>query len=355
MCPDKKRWQRLLENTKTQAALVLSHSNRFYFSGFDSSSGALLITPEKPYLIVDFRYYFAASANTEGFSPVLSERSNLISAGELAARHGIKSLAYEEGYVTVSAFDDLRKIFPDAELVRASKHMTAMRMKKDERELRSIRAAQELADKTFSHILNLIRPGVKERELALETEHYMRKMGAQKAAFDTIAVSGPNTAKPHGVATDRVVKSGDFVTLDFGCMVDGYCSDMTRTVAVGYADERMKKVYQTVLDAQLTALAGIRAGMTGAQVDALARDFIENAGYAGCFGHGLGHGVGIDVHEAPQFSPSCTEPVEKNAVMTVEPGIYIKDQFGVRIEDMVVLADDGCEILTNSPKELIIV
>lgn len=352
---DKKRWQRLLENTGTQAALVLSPSNRFYFSGFESSAGALLITTEMPYLIVDFRYHTAASANTEGFLPVMSERSNLITAGELAARHGIKSLAYEEDFVTISAFDALRKAFPDAELMRASKHMAAMRMQKDEREIRSIRAAQELADKTFSHVLGLIRPGMTERELALETEYYMRKIGAQKPAFDTIAVSGPNTAKPHGVATGRAIQNGDFVTLDFGCMVDGYRSDMTRTVAVGYADERMKSVYQTVLDAQLAALAGIRAGMNGAEADALARDLIEKAGYAGCFGHGLGHGVGIDIHEEPRFSPFYNDPVGKNTVMTVEPGIYIKDEFGVRIEDMVVLTDDGYENLTRSPKELIII
>lgn len=349
-----KRWQRLLQDIDAQGALVLSESNRFYLSGFASSAGAVLITREKAYLIVDFRYYFAAASNSEGLTPVLSEHSSLASAGEIAVRHGIESLAYEEDFVTVSGLDDLRKAFPNAKLVRASKHITALRMQKDQTELSRIRAAQALTDKAFTHILGYIRPGISECEIALETEYFMRREGAQKSAFDTIAVSGPNTANPHGVPTDRRVRPGDFVTLDFGCVVEGYCSDMTRTVAVGHATRRMRDVYRTVAEAQQKALSGISAGKTGMEIDALARDHIGNAGYGDCFGHGLGHGVGIEVHEQPRFSPLYTLPVTEGAVMTVEPGIYLRDEFGVRIEDMVVVTKTGCDNLTRSPKELIV-
>jgi len=229
------------------------------------------------------------------------------------------------------------------------------RMVKDDNELGLLRRAEQIGDEAFDHILTILKPGITEREISLELEFFMKKQGASKLSFDTIVASGPNSSMPHAQVTDRVVQNGDFVTMDFGCVYKGYCSDMTRTVAVGTPTDEMKKVYQIVLDANLRAMDGIKAGVKCSDIDALARGYISDKGYGDYFGHGLGHSVGLQIHEEPRFSPKCDVITEENMVITDEPGIYLPGKFGVRIEDLVVVRKDGYERLSKSPKELIII
>ena len=230
-----------------------------------------------------------------------------------------------------------------------------MRSIKDSEELKNICAAQALTDATFDYALNCIKPGISERELMLDMEFFMRKNGSEGTAFDFIVVSGKNSSLPHGVPTDKKIEIGDFVTMDFGAVVNGYRSDMTRTVGVGSITKEQKTVYDTVLKAQKAAIDYIKSGVKCCDADKVARDIIDLAGYKGCFGHSLGHSVGIEIHESPNCSPKCEKILLPGMIMTVEPGIYIEDKFGVRIEDMVQVREDGCINLTKSRKELIII
>jgi Xaa-Pro aminopeptidase len=224
---------------------------------------------------------------------------------------------------------------------------------KTEKELEKMAKAADIADQAFHHIIGYIRPGVTERAVALELEIYMKKLGASALSFETIAASGVRSSMPHGIATDKIIEDGDFLTLDFGCVYDGYCSDMTRTVVVGKATQKQKKIYGVVLEAQIAALNAIREGINGIDVDKIARDVISSRGYGEYFGHGLGHGVGLEVHEEPRLSPTGTKKLLENMVVTDEPGIYIPGFGGVRIEDLIVVKKDGCEVLSKSPKQLI--
>ena len=230
----------------------------------------------------------------------------------------------------------------------------AIRAVKSEEEFDAIRRAQVITDACFEHMLGYIKPGVREIDAALEMEVFMKSHGAGKLAFDTIFVSGAKTSLPHGVPGDKRIEAGDFVTMDFGANVDGYCTDMTRTVAVGHVSDEQKKVYDTVLKAQLACCGFAKAGYKGCEVDKVARDIIYGAGYEGCFGHGLGHAVGIEIHENPRYSPTCSDVIQSGMVMTIEPGIYLPGKFGVRIEDTTFVRPDGCEIVGKSPKELIV-
>jgi Xaa-Pro aminopeptidase len=216
-------------------------------------------------------------------------------------------------------------------------------------------SAQRIAERALEEILNEIRPGVAEREIAARIQYLMLHYGAENMSFDPIVVSGPNTSLPHGVPGDREIQEGDFITMDFGVIYQGYCSDMTRTVALGHATEEMKKVYDTVLQAQLAGIAATKAGVTGKQIDAAARQVITDAGYGDYFGHGYGHSLGMEVHESPNCNPKGETPMAENMVTSAEPGIYLPGKFGVRIEDVVVFTKEGCEILTASPKNLIII
>ncbi len=226
---------------------------------------------------------------------------------------------------------------------------------KTEDEVEKIIAAQRIAEKAFEHILGFIKPGKTEKEVRLELEYYMLSHGADDLSFETIAVAGVKTSMPHGVPGDNVIKSGDFVTMDYGALVDGYHSDMTRTVAVGDITDEQIKVYAAVLEAQLAGLNSLHNGISGVDADKAARGVIEKAGYDDCFGHGTGHGVGVEIHEAPTLSPRSKHVLKTGHVVTVEPGIYVPGKFGVRIEDMALITDDGCRILTDCPKELIVI
>ena len=343
------------ELASDQAVLVSSVPNRFYLTGYETSDGFVLITAESAYFLTDFRYVEKARQTVKSCNVLLSV-SPYSELNELCKKHGVKELFIENKSVSVSEFKNLRSAFEGIHIPEDDKFDTLLcnlRSVKSETELSYIKQAQKLTDETFSYILQNISVGRTEREIMLDMEFYMRKLGSEGVSFDFIVVSGKNSSLPHGVPTDKKVESGDFVTMDFGAVVNGYRSDMTRTVAVGKIDDEKKNVYNTVLKAQLAAEKVIKSGLVCRDVDKIARDIIYNAGFEGCFGHGLGHSVGIEIHEMPSFNTRCTTVLRSGTVMTVEPGIYIENKYGVRIEDMVYVIDGGCKNLTNSPKELI--
>ena len=338
------------------ALLVKSGENRFYLTGFASSDGFLLISRKRAEFFTDSRYIEKARATVRHIAVSLSVNTAAHIRDWLAAE-GVATLYIEAGETTIRSLTVLRQALGD---VSVSEHDTFDRLIADLRcvktpaELSAMRQAQKMTDNTFAYIAERIAIGRTERDIMLDMEFYMRRLGSESVAFDFIVVSGKNSSLPHGVPTDKVVEKGDFVTMDFGAVVDGYRSDMTRTVAVGAVDEEQRRVYDTVLAAQNAALAAIRAGAVCKDIDKIARNLISDAGYGGCFGHGLGHSIGLGVHESPAFSPRCDTVLKAGTVMPVEPGIYLEGRFGVRIEDMVVVTPDGYDNFTKSPKELII-
>lgn len=342
---------------KGEALLISDNTNRFYFSGMKSSAGHLLITQEKAYLLIDFRYFEKAKKTVNTAEVILCEKlfAQLL---ELLYKENIKTVFTESRNTTVLELETIRKNLIDIEVVASdalSEKIRTLRSIKSENEIKSIKKAQKLTDETFSYILNRIKAGVSEKEIMLDMEFSIRKNGSEGIAFDFIVVSGKNSSLPHGVPTDKKIENGDFITMDFGAVVEGYRSDMTRTVAVGEITEKQRLVYDTVLKAQELALNAIKPNVKCYSVDKIARDYIANQGFDGCFGHGLGHSVGLEIHENPACNTRDTTLLQTGMIMTVEPGIYIENEFGVRIEDMVVVTENGCENLTKSPKELIII
>lgn len=353
----KKRIEKLKTSLeKNEAMLVLSDANRLYLTNFKSSAGAVLITKNTERLFVDFRYFEKAKDEVSALEVCLTK--NLYSQiTELLKKEGVTTIYLETEYINISQFANMQKALSDFTLPTEnilSQKLRLLRSVKTEKEIELIKNAQSITDQTFSHILNFITVGKTEKEIALEMEFFMRKSGSQGVSFDFIVVSGKNSSLPHGVPTDKKIQNGDFVTMDFGAVTEGYRSDMTRTVAVGNITDKQNLVYTTVLKAQETALLEIAPQKVCCDIDKAARDVIENAGFGNCFGHGLGHGVGLNVHEAPNFNTKDQTVLQKGMVLTVEPGIYIEDEFGVRIEDMVAITDKDYVNLTNSPKELVI-
>lgn len=337
-------------------ALITDDINRRYFTGMKSSAGAVLVFADAAYLIIDFRYIEKARASVTACEVVQQERLHE-QINRLINKHGAKTCAVESRSMTVSQLGSLQNQLA-CEIVSSdalSDEISRLRMIKTPDEVEKITAAQRIAEKGFEHMLEFIRAGRTEREIQLELDYFMLKNGAEALSFDTIALSGKNTSMPHGVPGDRKVEQGDFVLLDYGAVVDGYHSDMTRTIAVGEPTDEMKMVYDIVLTAQKNAIEKVRAGMTGCAYDAFARTLIEQMGYGDNFQHSLGHGVGLEIHETPNGSPSYKGDLPAGAVITCEPGIYIAERFGVRIEDMLYITESGAENLTKSPKELIIV
>lgn len=339
-----------------EAALIKTDFNRFYFLGLDTGdAGTVLILQNKTYFIIDSRYIEIARREIKDAEVILEKKVNE-QILELLQTHGVATL-YIESKISVAEMYNLREKLVGIELDETNKlscAIDAIRAIKSESEIEAMRKAQVITDDCFTHILPFIKPGVREIDIALEMEMFMRKRGAQKLAFNTILVAGQKTSLPHGEPGDNIINSGDFVTMDFGANVDGYCTDMTRTVAVGSVTDEMRKVYDTVLTAQLEAAARAKGGMRGCDVDKISRDIIYAAGYEGCFGHGLGHSLGIEIHENPRYSPTCEEIVRTGMMMTIEPGIYLAGKFGVRIEDTVIVKANGIEILGTSDKNLII-
>ena len=344
---------------KDEALLITNEVNIGYFSGFFHSEGYLLVTGENSYLIVDFRYAEAAEKKSGGCKVVMYSRlsQDLL---DILTKEGINSVTFEVDNITVSRFEFFNKFltqhnidcFADQKLC---KHIADIRIIKDSSEIEKIQKAQNIAEKAYLEVLNYVKPGVTEKEISARLEYLMNIYGAECKSFDLITITGKKTSLPHGVPSDGIVKEGDFFTFDFGAVYEGYHSDTTRTVAVKYATDKMTEIYNIVLKSQLAALEKIKPGVKCSEVDKTARDIISEHGYGKFFGHATGHGVGLDIHEAPTVSPRGEITLKSGMVITDEPGIYLPNEFGVRIEDMLCVTDEGCKNFVSLPKELIIV
>lgn len=339
-----------------EAALISSDANRFYFLGLDTGdAGTVLIMHDKTYFIIDSRYIEIARREIKDAELILEKKRDE-QIGNILRSHGVATL-YVETSSTLAQIAELRRDLEGVELDCTAKLTTAInaiRSIKSEQEIANMRLAQEVTDRCFTHILPFIKPGVREIDIALEMEMFMRSKGADGIAFNTILVAGQKTSLPHGEPDGNVIVDGGFVTMDFGAKVKGYCTDMTRTVAVGSVTDEMRKVYDTVAAAQMAAIQRAKGGMRGCDVDKISRDIIYEAGYEGCFGHGLGHSLGIEIHENPRYSPMCEDMVRTGMMMTIEPGVYLAGKFGVRIEDTVIVKANEVEVLGSSDKSLII-
>jgi Xaa-Pro aminopeptidase len=353
-----KKVREMMEKANLDGVLITQSKNRHYLSGFTGSNGVLIITKEKQILATDFRYYEQVSQQCPDWElaklthPFTKTMLEILRGLELGGR----AVGFETESVTVDTLHSWeRAIKGQLILVHTKGLVESLRMQKDSAEIDKLRKAIALADETVNYITGWIRPGMRETEVAWEIESYMRTHGASAISFEPIVASGPNGSKPHAEPSDRIIQPGEPIILDFGCVVDDYCSDITRTVCIGEpADNRYLEIWQLVRHAQESAIAGAKAGMTGVEVDKIARDIIEEAGFKDYFGHGLGHGVGLAVHEEPRFSFTYPEAIPVGAIVTAEPGIYIPEWGGVRIEDIVLVHEDCVEILTNAPKEPII-
>ena len=336
--------------------LLTSRYSRYYGAEFDIAEGVAIVTKAGCRYFTDSRYIESAQNGIQGFEVLEVNRENNYTKrlNQAIADFGVTTLGYEEEYLTVAELQSYEEKL-EAKLLPYNRKSSAFRIVKEDWEFQLMRKAQEITDKAFAEVITRLKVGMTEKELQAELIYCLYKNGGDGLAFDPIVVSGPNTSLPHGVAGDRVIREGDFVTMDFGASYKGYCSDMTRTVAVGYATEEMKKVYETVLAAQKAGIAMSRAGVTGKEIDGTARKVIADAGYGQYFGHGYGHGLGLEVHEAPSVSVGGVDPMPVNTICSAEPGIYLPGKFGVRIEDVVIFGENGCEDITKSPKNLIIV
>ena len=343
-------------NENVDGLLLTSRYSRHYGAEFDIAEGVAIVTKAGSRYFTDSRYIESAENGIQGFEVLEMNRENSYAKrlNDAIADFGVTTLGYEEEYLTVAELRYYEKEL-HAKLVPYNAQIHQFRGSKEEWELDRMRKAQDIADKAFSEILTRIKAGMTEKELQAEIIYCLLKNGADGPSFSPIVVSGPNTSLPHGVAGDRVIQEGDFVTMDFGALYGGYCSDMTRTVAIGYATEEMEKVYNTVLAAQLAGIAASKAGMLGKEVDNAARKVIEDAGYGQYFGHGYGHSVGLEIHEKPNCGRYSEDIMVENCVASAEPGIYMPGKFGVRIEDCVIYKADGVENITHSPKNLIII
>lgn len=334
------------------AIVVCKPENRYYFSGFTGSSGALAITYDEAALITDFRYVEQAQEQAACFDVVEHGASLLEKVAEVLQKSVVGKIGFEGDFFTYNEFSIFTQRLKGEKLKAVG--LDSLRMVKDSAEIALMKKAVAISDAAFSHILNFIVPGVDEIAIAAELEHEMRKLGSEKPAFDTIVASGERGSLPHGTATDKIVRAGEFVTMDFGAVYKGYHSDITRTICVGKASAKQRELYDVVYQAQLLGVKLIQAGCSGREVDAEVRRYIANAGFGKYFGHGLGHGVGLAIHEMPRLSPSSDcEALEENMIVTVEPGIYLPGFGGVRIEDTVLVAAHGAEVLTKSGKQLI--
>ena len=352
-----KKFQALLIEKGYDAAIITNQLNQQYLSGFEFHDGAVLVMQKDAFMLTDFRYAEAAKENVvEGMQVLTPEKGATDAIRNLLGEYNCSSALIEEDALSYAAYQRYNSLLVGVRIEGgASALLTGLRLHKSDKELEIIARAQNVTDAAFAHILKVLTPEMTEIDVALELEMFMRRQGAQGLAFDTIAVSGTNSSRPHGVPRPVKLEKG-FLTMDFGARVDGYCSDMTRTVVLGRADEEVKKVYNTVLLAQTVALEAAAEGVSCHALDTAARNVINGAGYKGCFGHSLGHGVGMFVHEEPRLSPKAdnTDVLERGHVVTFEPGIYIEGKYGCRIEDMVAVCNDGSiRNFTKSPKELI--
>ena len=333
--------------------LISNACNMRYLSGFTGGTGYLFMTEGRKVVITDFRYVSQAEMESSEYEVFEIDVSYEEAINLLIKEEKIETLGFEGNDILLKSYEKLRDNLELKRLVAVRDEISLLRAIKEPWELERIAQAEKIGDYAFDKVLGLIKPGMTELEVAALIEYNLKSNGAENLSFDTIVASGANSALPHAVPTNKRIEMGDFVTMDFGCVYQGYCSDMTRTIVVGKASLEQKQIYQLVLDAQMAALDFIKAGYTGCEIDNVARKMIYDAGYEGCFGHGLGHSVGLNVHENPRLSPSEQRVIEANMVVTIEPGIYVKDFGGVRIEDLVCVTEAGAANYTNSNKKLI--
>ena len=338
---------------EVQGLLLTSRYSRMYAAEFDIAEGYAIVSKDGARYFTDSRYIESAQNNIHDFEVIDFGRDLFGELNRAIADFGITTLGFEEAYLTVAELESFTSKL-NAKFRPVQERINAFRASKEPWELERMIKAQEITDRAFTEVCGRVREGMTEKELAAELIYCLYKNGGEGLSFDPIVVSGPNTSMPHGVPGDRKLQKGDFITMDFGVIYQGYCSDMTRTVALGYATEEMKQVYQTVLDAQLAGIAVSKAGVSGKAVDAAARDVIAAAGYGDFFGHGYGHSLGLEIHENPNCNLRNDGPIPENAVCSAEPGIYLPGKFGVRIEDVVIFEADGCRDITKSPKDLLI-
>lgn len=344
---------------RVDAAIIYSNVNRLYISGFKSSDGVVLITRNNAYLLVDFRYYELAKKTVKGFKVILANNFKT-TIKSIIKEENLYGILLEFEKLTLSTAKRFKIVFDEcgATAIMSSTLdgiLSSMRMIKTEKEIEKIKEAQQITEAAFNYILPKIKVGNREKDIAFNLEFFMRKNGAYASAFDIIVVSGKNSSLPHGEPGERCIQKGDFITIDMGAVYNGYNSDMTRTIAVGEVSDRQKEVYDVVLEAQNTALQLLKPGAKCSDIDKAARDVINSSGFEGCFGHALGHGVGLEVHEKPNLSFKSNAILKPGMVVTVEPGIYIENNFGVRIEDMVLIDELGYKNFTNIKKDLIII
>lgn len=343
------RLQKLRAQLKEKEGILVSDpKNAFYFSGITSSNIHLYITKDKAYLLTDFRYQQAAEANEAGFL-VLSEGSLVSKLKEVITED---TVYIEQQYLTVHFYKMLLDHFPHTEFPNVKSMIMDLRLIKDEEELSIMKKAQSISDMAYSEMLSFVKEGVSELELRAELDYRMLRYGAQKPSFDTIVLFGPHAALPHGEPKGRTLAKGDMMLFDFGCLYEGYCSDVTRTVFFGEPSQKARHAYETVLTAHYMARDMIAVGKACADADKVARDYIEKQGYPGAFGHSLGHGVGVKVHEHPTLGQSSTEIFQNGMVFSVEPGIYLPHEFGIRIEDTYYLENDTLHSTTTLDKTL---
>lgn len=339
----------ILSKKNLDAIVITSPENLYYFSGFTGGEGIIVFSPEKKCIIVDGRYTLQVREQAKGFEVI--EYS--VTPYGIIEDMGFSKIGFEDKTISYNTYKNMCDAI-DADFEGVSDYLNEFRKVKSAEECKNIRRAEKIGDMAFEHILPFIKPGITEREIALELEFFMKKQGASALSFDTIVAVGERSALPHANLTDTKVEYGKVVLMDYGCVYNGYCSDMTRTVAVGSADDKTKNIYETVLKAQISAIDAIKAGVANKDVDKIARDIIGESGYGKTFTHSLGHGVGLEIHEQPNLSPRSAGILEKGNIVTVEPGIYVDGFFGIRIEDLVLVTDEGCENFTHSPKDLII-
>lgn len=349
-----KKVQELLKKLSIDAVLVSNGNNMRYVSGFAGATGYLYISGKRHAVVTDFRYTIQAEMEAEGYEVItIGNGGYEETINDILKTDGVNRLGFEAEDTLYSTYSNFREKLNVREFVPVGNEITELRKIKTPKELEFIKKAEAIGDDAFSEILNFIKPGQTELEIAARLEYLLKVKGGSGLSFPAIVASGINSSMPHAVPSYKKVENGDFLTMDFGCIYEGYCSDMTRTIVVGKANEKQKEVYNTVLKAQLAVLDFIKAGYKGSEIDKIARDIIYKAGYEGCFGHGLGHSVGLFIHESPRLSPSEDNTILAGMTETVEPGIYIKGFGGVRIEDLVVVTEDGCENFTHSEKKLI--
>ncbi len=344
-----------LETSRMDALLVSHLPHVRYLTGFSGSNGLCVVTLSKQYFLTDNRYREQSKTEIDGFEIIVTSDTLLKAARKRGMINGKKNVGFESQYLSVSMFENLKKLFPSASFVSKRSVIETIAAVKEESEIEAMKQAAAITDKVFKKVLLALKPGVRELDIAAEISYWHQRMGADGDAFESIVASGPRGALPHGRATEKKIRPGEFVTLDFGCKYKGYNSDLTRTVVVGKPTERGRRIYRIVLEAQCKAIEATRPGIPARNLDRVARNHIRQNGFGKYFSHSLGHGLGIEIHEPLRLSVKSKDVLNVGNVFTIEPGIYVKGFGGVRIEDDVVVRDSGCEVITKSPKELIIV